>query len=92
MNAVQANLSTIFPGGKAEIEEWSKRVYDAVEGRLSLQESQFIFGAIRGLIEIANDKSESRMVESILSRANGKISREDACRIFMVVCAHARAR
>jgi hypothetical protein len=41
---------------------------------------------------MAEDKSESRMVEGILNRANGKISREDARRIFGVICAYRRVR
>jgi hypothetical protein len=36
MRAVQASMPAIFPGGKADIEEWSKRVHDAVDGRLTL--------------------------------------------------------
>jgi hypothetical protein len=89
---MQAKMQIIFPRGKPEIEEWSRRVFDAVGGRLTMQECYFIFSAITFLYLTADDKSESRMVESILNRANGKISREDALRIFMVICAHERAR
>jgi hypothetical protein len=85
---LQAAMPVICPGGKAAQEEWTRRVYDAVDGRLTLQECQFIFGAINFLFVTSEDKSERRMVESILNRANGKISREDARKIFMVICAY----
>ena len=91
LQKIQATMPVIFPGGKAETEEWSRRVYDSVDGRLTMQECVFIFGAISALFAMSEDKSESRMVEGILHRANGKISREDARRIFMVICAHQQA-
>ena len=43
------------------------------------------------LFKLAEDKSENRIVDSILKRANGKISREDAVRIYRVVCAYYQA-
>jgi hypothetical protein len=89
---LRAVSPAIIPGGKADIEAWSRRVYDAVDGRLTMEECQFIFGAVTFLFALPGDKSESRMVESILSRANGKISRDDARRIFMVLCSYQQAR
>jgi hypothetical protein len=91
MRAMKEAMPAIYPRGTADFKEWSERVYDAVEGRLTLDECQFIFGAITALFRLAEDKSENRMVESILSRANGKISREDALRIYRVVCAYYQA-
>src|SRR5664279_4856555 len=46
IRSVESAMPAMFPGGKADIEHWSRRVYDAVDGRLTLQECQFIFGAI----------------------------------------------
>lgn len=75
---LQAAAPAIIPGGKADIEAWGRRVHDAVDGRLTVEECQFIFGAVTFQFALPGDKSENRMVESILGRANGKISRDDA--------------
>ena len=82
---------SIYPRGTADFAEWSKGVYDAVGGKLSMEECQFIFGAIVALFRLAEDKSENRMVDSILKRASGKITRDEATRVYRVVCAYYQA-
>jgi hypothetical protein len=89
--AMKEAMPAIYPRGTTDFKEWSRRVYDAVGGKLTLEECQFIFGAIVALFKLAEDKSENRIVDSILKRANGKISREDAVRIYRVVCAYYQA-
>jgi len=91
MRAMQEAMPAIYPRGTADFKEWSKRVHDAVDGKLTPEECQFIFGAIVALFKLAEDKSEKRIVDSILNRANGKISREDATRVYRVVCAYYQA-
>lgn len=91
MRATKEAMPKIYPRGTADFNEWSQRVYDAVGRKLSLEECQFSFGAIVALFKLAEDKSEARMVDSILKRGNGKISREDAVRIYSVVCAYYQA-
>jgi hypothetical protein len=92
MQAIGAAAAQVIPGGKADVEAWGRRVHDAADGRLSTEESQFIFGAVTCLFALPGDKGEDRMVESILSRAGGKISRDQARSIFTVLCAYQRAR
>jgi hypothetical protein len=89
---LRAVSPVIIPGGKADIEAWGRRVHGAVDGRLTMEECQFIFGSVTFLFALPGDKSENRMVDSILGRANGKISRDDARRIFRVLCAYQEAR
>lgn len=88
MRAVKQAMPAIYPRGTADFRQWSERVYEAVGRKLTIEKSQFIFGAIVALFKLAEDKSEARMVDSILNRASGKISRDDAVRIYRIVCAY----
>jgi hypothetical protein len=67
-----------FPGGPQQIENESAQLHALFRNKISLDEAKHILTRAKSLLVISEDKSEQRVVPSILVYSNGKLTQQDA--------------
>lgn len=79
-------MSSILPNDdKLVYEEESRMLYALLRERITLHEVDFILHRTRILLSIAKDKSEERVTWSIVKRADGKLTHDDAKIIYSFI-------
>jgi hypothetical protein len=71
-----------FPGGHAQIEEETGSLHDLLGGRLSRAEAQLLLTSTKALLVISEDKSAECITPSIINFAEGKLTPQDASRVY----------
>jgi hypothetical protein len=83
LDAVFAQVDTIaFLGGDQQKETESRELYDLLKGRLTKNEAKGVLLRTRFLLVTAQDKSEARITGSIIRGTNGKLTQEEAARVY----------
>ncbi len=80
--AVQPYILTAFPGGPQQIEDEGKRLFSFLDGRLTAEEATALNTRTKILLLISRDKSPERIAPSILIGSNGKLTREEAEKVY----------
>lgn len=68
----------LFPNGKKQHKEEAQKIMKLSNGKLNFDESLNLLLGTSALFSIAEDKSESRMIEYINKRVNQKLNNEEA--------------
>jgi hypothetical protein len=68
--------------GKLIYEEESKILHSQLKHKITLHEVDFLLNRTRILLKITKDKSEERITWSIVKRADGKLTHDDAKIIY----------
>jgi ABC-type uncharacterized transport system permease subunit len=66
-------------------EEDSRKLFTLLQGRITLHEVDFILQRTRNLFSITKDKSEERITWSIVKRADGKLTHDEAKIIYAFI-------
>ena len=83
VDEVSARMQAIaFPCGQAQIEEEAAQLHTLLRGRVAKGEVQRLLVRNKRLLVIASDKSEARVVPSILNSANGQLSEAEAKLVY----------
>jgi len=72
-----------FPGGPAQIREESLQLHALLGGRLSHDEAGHLLRKTKALLVISEDKSDDRIVRSILLTTNGKLTSHEAKLVYV---------
>lgn len=67
-----------FPGGPQQIENESAQLHALLRNKITLDEAKHILTRAKSLLVISEDKSENRVVPSIVVYSNGKLTEQDA--------------
>ncbi len=78
-------LSTAFPGGNEEVEKATMHLYVKLRGALDKDEAMKLLLEARGLLVVAEDKSEKRLVDYILRRTENKLSLDEAKIVYKFI-------
>jgi hypothetical protein len=81
-DAVQHMERLTFPGGQQQIEAETDALQSLLGGKLSKEEARFLLRRTKALLVLSQDKSETRVVPSIMFSVDGKLSREEAQRVY----------
>ncbi|MAS95565.1 MAG: hypothetical protein CMO55_20380 [Verrucomicrobiales bacterium] len=82
-------LVAAFPRGKKQIQEETGQLHALLRGKLSKSEAERLLRRTKALLIIAKDKSEERMITSIVEATNGKLTRHEgtlAYQFFTGIC------
>jgi hypothetical protein len=71
-----------FPGGQKQIDEETSQLHTLLRGRLNKEESGKLLRGTKRLLIIAQDKSEARIIESILRSTSGKLTQHEARLVY----------
>jgi len=78
----RAIREVIFPNGESDMRDGAMAINTISKGKLTLRESTDLLGQVKTLFYIASDKGAERMVPSIVTRANGKLTKEQAHQVW----------
>jgi hypothetical protein len=67
-----------FPRGPEQIQEEARQLHALLRGRLNLAEASHLLRKTKALLVIAEDRSEERITQSILSTTKGKVTLQEA--------------
>ena len=74
-----------FPGGPQQIENESAQLHALFRNKISHDEAKHILTRAKSLLVISEDKSEKRVVPSIIVYSNGKLSEQDASLAYQLM-------
>jgi len=72
-----------FPGGQKQIDEETFQLHALLRGKLTKDESIRLLRRTKALLIIADDKSETRITESIRASSNGKLTENEARLVYV---------
>jgi len=79
-------MTTIFPNGEADLAEDVEKVSKAVNRKLTTEECRHIVTTTRYLLRTSQaHRTPDAILCSIIVRSNGKISREEAKRVYVAL-------
>jgi hypothetical protein len=67
-----------FPGGEDQIQEEATKLYILLGGKLNKEEARTLLVHTKTLLVIADDKSEERILPSMIGRTENKLTEEEA--------------
>ena len=74
-----------FPGGQPQIEQETSQLHALLRGKLSKTECEALLRRTKVLLVIGRDKSESRITSSIIFHTKGRLTRQEASLIFILL-------
>lgn len=79
---MQKMAKKMFPNGYSDVERGGKDIAGILFGKLSEEKCRALFSSVKSLMLIAEDKSKTRILQSILMRGEGKITDNEASLIY----------
>jgi len=78
-------ISMCFPQGNEQMDKEASQLHALLSGRLNKYESLRILIKTKSLLFIAKDKSQERVVESIIGATRGKLTKTEAKLVFQFI-------
>ena len=79
----------VFPGGWEQIQAETDRLYRLLGGKLEKDDVRLILTKSKSLISMADDKSKSRIIPSIIKYSTNKLSVQDAGIVYHALIGYA---
>jgi len=76
-------MKDVFPGGSVEVTKYARSIRTIFNNKLTALECEAFVRGSKTLIHIAEDKTSERIVPSMMHRANGKVTEEEAYQAYI---------
>ncbi len=76
-------MDDVFPGGNAEVTKYAQTIKAIFNDKLNISECEAFVRGSKTLIHITDDKTSERIVPSMMHRAEGKVTEEEAYQAYL---------